>query len=29
VKPVEVDLKTDFVTILNLELPKIVEGDND
>jgi uncharacterized protein len=28
-KLLEIDLKTDFVTILNLELPKIVEGDND
>lgn len=28
-KELEVDLKTDFVTILNLELPKVVEGDND
>jgi hypothetical protein len=25
----EVDLKTEFATILNLELPKPAEGDND
>jgi uncharacterized protein len=28
-KVLEVDLKTEFASLLNLELPKVVEGDND